>query len=515
MQLRFENPLALWGIAAVACLIALMIWQGRRVPGSSSWRRTTFAASAFLFCVLGLARPQWGTRVTSTITRSSNLFIAVDVSRSMLAQDVTPSRLGFATSYARKLVEQLPGVKVALFPFALDGYMLIPLTADIPAASDMLTSLTPGMTTAQGTDLTGALYTLLRDIGRMESQVKEKGGEWAATQVVLLSDGEAHFPLDDKVLNEFRQRRIPIFTVGVGTTNGTTLPAEMRNAWQGKETLRDKEGRTVLSKLHPETLKKISDVTGGEYFPPHFEQIGRTASRIRQAMQIGRLNSTFKLEKEYYPLLFTLALLFFAAEFSFGRWEYAVRAIGFALAFSAGVAHATGERDAVKTYNEGVGALSSQSLQKAAELFQDSAQSTQDPEVRKKALYNLGNTLIRMGDPTQAILSYQAALDTHARSQKVESEANQRISENIVLAQKIEQQMKQQQQGQDGGDDKDKQKKNTDPKGPKKNYQAQQFSDAQKQRIFDVISGEEQQILQRLQDQKNKNNAARVTDKTW
>ena len=123
---------------------------------------------AFLLCVLGLSRPQLGSRVASTHSRQSNLFVAIDISRSMLATDTSPSRLGFAITYTQKLLERLPGVKVALFPFALDGYILIPLSTDISAVSDMLTSLNPNMTSAQGTDISQALETLLRDIQKME-----------------------------------------------------------------------------------------------------------------------------------------------------------------------------------------------------------------------------------------------------------------------------------------------------------------------------------------------------------
>jgi Ca-activated chloride channel family protein len=525
MHLRFENPLALWGLLAVLGLAVLILYQARRYPGSPTARRLTTGMLAFLCCVLGLARPQWGTRVTTTQARQSNLFIALDISRSMLAQDTSPSRLAFAVTYARKLLEKLPGVKVAIFPFALDGYLLIPLTTDIPAASDMLTSLGPGMTTAQGSDLTGSLSTLLRHIARMETIAKEKGGEWAATQVLLLSDGESHVRLDDSVLRQYKSRRIPVFTVAVGTTTGTTIPIETRSSWQPRDNVRDPSGRPVVTRMHPETMKHIAEATGGDYFSPRFEEVSRTATRITQAMQLGRLSATFKLEREYYPQLFAAALVIFLLEFAFGRWELAVRALAWLLVplccFLPRPLHAEGEsgdsKRAAQAYNEGVSQIPG-NLQKAVELFQEAAGSATDPGLRKQALYNLGNVFLRMGDPAQALLNYQQAFDSHAGDKKLEQDANQRISENIVLATKMEQQMKQQQQQQGKSSEEDGEQKKgqaEDPKGPRKNYQAQNFDENQKQKIFDLLSSEEQQILQRLQEQKGKKDQSRPTDKPW
>jgi tetratricopeptide (TPR) repeat protein len=171
-----------------------------------------------------------------------------------------------------------------------------------------------------------------------------------------------------------------------------------------------------------------------------------------------------------------------------------------------------GSHRGIEAYNLGVQQLGRGALGDAAELFQESVSQTKDSRVRKQALYNLGNVLMRMSDPTQALQVYQMALDTRTGDAKFEADANQRISDNIVLAVQTEQKMRQQQGQSEGqGDPKDGA---ADPHGPQEKYQAQQFDEAQKQRMFDLVSGEEQQILQRQQG-KNSKKPTSATGKEW
>jgi Ca-activated chloride channel family protein len=525
MLLRYENPQALWGLLGVALLWSLMLWQRRRYPGTMSVRRFLFAGLGLTLCVLALARPQTGHYQAVQRSRMGNLFLALDVSRSMLAEDVSPSRLGFTMAFTRRLLETMPGVRVALFPFAADGYLQMPLSTDMMAASDLISSLNPSMVTDQGTDFNTVLDTLMETINHMQARAREEGAEWAPTQVLLISDGETHRPVDDSVARRFRAEHIPIFTVGVGTTDGAFIPVEARFG-SGRENLRDREGRTVRTKMDPDSLRKISRLSDGDYFPSRFEEVYPLAARLTQSMQIGKLTASFKAEKELFPILLVLAVICFAIELAGGRWEYLLRAL-LPLALLAAGAHGSsawalsddvqaeldraGSRRGVEAYNLGVDRLKKGALTDAAELFQESVSATRDNRVRKQALYNLGNTLMRMSDPTQALQVYQLALDTRTGDAKFEADANGRISDNIVLAVQEEQKMRQQQGQSEGqGDPKDS---GQDPHGPEK-YQPQQFDEAQKQRMFDLVSGEEQQILQRQQGHGSKKPIS-VNGKEW
>jgi Ca-activated chloride channel family protein len=539
MQLQFENHAAFWGLFGVLFISGLMVWNYFRAPASFSARRFVVGTLAFLFCVLALARPQLGHQVTHKRGMRGNLFIAVDISRSMLAPDVIPSRLGFSLAFAQKVLQGVTGIRVALFPFALDGYMMIPLTTDLNMASDMLSTLQPGLTTNQGTDISDSLEQLFQQIMKMENGARDRGEDWPPSQVLLLSDGESHYPVSSSVLGYYRAQHIPIFTVTVGTTTGSTLPMEgrfgRRDAVSG-DGLREPSGRAVLTKASPETMRKISHETGGDWFSPELTQAPRAAGKIMQSMQLGKLTSSFKVDKEYYPWLLVLACCLFTLELALGRWDYAIRALLVPALLLLGTASSAARAEdptaipaaaptetpdpsvrAVDAYNEGLSFLASKDLNKAAEAFQEASGLTKDLELRKKALYNLGNTFMHMMDPGQAIQAYQAARDVVTKRQKFNQESNQRISENLLLAVQMEEklkQMAQQQQQQQGGQG-DKEQQPNDPNGPQKDYVPQTFDEKQKQRMYDLMASEEQQIIQRLQQEKSKRPQTRTTDKPW
>lgn len=520
MSLQFENIVALWGLVAVFLLGAVMLRNRFLRPASFSWRRLAIAMAGFGLCVVGLARPQLGHQVTQKRGMKGNLFIALDISRSMLAQDITPSRLGFAVAFATKMLQQLSGIKVAIFPFAMDGYMMMPLTTDMTVAIDMLSSLAPGMTTNQGTDITATLEQLFQQIMKMEDVARERGDDWAPSQVLLLSDGESHYPLKASAIDLYRSRRIPIFTVAVGTAAGASIPI---SSYARADGLRDPAGRNVITKANPELMQRISKLSGGDYFPPLLDEANRVVARITQTMQMGKLTSSFKVDMEYYPVLFLLALVLFAIEFGFGRWQYAIRSL-LVLAILAGATPLKAEdeikdpdRRAVELYNDAL-KQSGRNVNKAIELFQEAASLTKDKELKKKALYNLGNAYFRTMDPGQAVQAYQQARDIVSGRRKFDEDANQRISDNIALAVKLEEQMKQmakdrqKQEGQGQGEDK---QQANDPKGPQKDYQPQLFDEKQKQRMFDLMAGEEQQIMQRLMSEKSRRTQTRNSDKPW
>ena len=530
MQLHIENPTFLWGFAFVIGLGWLMFRHRSQHPSSFSWRRFSIILLAFTFGILALCRPQLGRRVTAAVSRSSQIFFAIDISKSMLAQDATPSRLQFAISFTQKLLGELEGSKVAIFPFAADGYLQVPLTSDAVAASDMVSLLTPGLTTQQGTHLTRSLTTLLTQIDRLEQLAKEKGSDWLPTEVILISDGESHYEIGTDVLKQFRSRRIPIFTVGTGSRNGTYIPSETRLGMHDR--LKDNEGKPVLTKLNADSLQTISKVTGGDYFAGRFEEVSRLKERLGQVMAMGKLSSTFKSEKEIFPLLLTLALICFLFEFSLGRWEFTIRTVLWVVAvaqvlftspsLAADISEPIADEkkpSAIESYNSALKEVESNPA-KAAELFQESATLSDSPEVKKRALFNLGNALIKTGDPVQALQAYQQAFDTKVSDEAFNQEANQKISENLVLAAKIIEEMKRQQQEEPGqGDPKNNQEgkngKATDPKGPQKDYDAQLFDEKQKKKIFDLIASDEQQTMQRVQGQRNRNQPISPTEKPW
>ncbi len=524
MQLQFENVAVLWGLIGLAAWIGFHAFTRLYRPESASWRRAILSSFAFLFLLLALARPQLGRQVMQKRSLKGNLFIAIDVSKSMSAEDVLPSRIGFAVAFSQKLVKKLTGTRFALFPFAETGYVMMPLTSDTNVADEMLAVLGPGITTSQSTNLSAALEALFTSIKKMEAFAIEHGEDWAPTQVIVLSDGESHTSLSSSLLNYYRSERIPIFTVVTGTKGGGQISVDNESS----QPFRTPSGQRVTTKANPEALDEISRATGGELFPAELATADRAAQKIGQAMAMGRLTATFKVEREFYPVLLLLALAFLTLDLLLGRWSLALRKTSLTaltLFFSlATVAHAESrqpnenpERRAVEAYNEALKLMEGKDTKKALELFQESATITKDKTLKKKGLLALGNSYLKMMEPQQAVQNYQMAHDINTGNKKFETDANRRISENIALAVDMQAAMmqaaKDEQDKQQEGEGKGKDKQ--DPKGPQRDYDNQPFSEGEKDKMYDLMGTEDQGIQARLMQEKAKKEGKNSSGKPW
>lgn len=514
MLYRFENPQFLYAFLPLLILTARMWWKKKKEPYAFSMRRFVFLQTAFVFCILGLMRPQMGTRSSNEISSRSNLFIALDVSQSMLANDITPSRMGFAVNFAQKLLQKAGDLRVAIYPFTTDGYLMMPLSTDLYAAADLLNSLHPSMTTGQGSNLSVSLVTLLETIKKAELSTKAKDGEWAPTAVLFLSDGESHHPLDESILKGFRQNKIPIHAVVTGTAKPVQIPDE--NKFSGQIGLRDPSSNTpILTKASPENMMKIAKLTGGDFFESRFSEVDRVSEKLKRSLSLGKIESSFKLEKDFYPVCFLIVLLLLSAELLFGRWEYALKLLPL---FFLLVPHTVNAEenltvDAYDKYNEGVKFLTGKNFNKAIEAFVDSGYAAQDQVLKKKALYNLGNAFLESGDPTQAILAYQQARDVGTKDKAFDADTNKKISENMVLASKQEQMQQQSQSQPKEGEGEGDPKEGQDSNGPKQ-FQGDPLSEGEKKKLYEAVADEERQTLSRLRREQNRK-ASNPSEKPW
>lgn len=512
MVIRFEHPEAFFGFIPLILFFAYSTWKFRKSPSPGWWRRTLVGAFAFSLCLVGLAQPQMGERVSTPQRVSANLYLVVDISRSMLASDVQPTRLDFAVEFSRQLISLLKDVRVAIFPFALNGYLSLPLTTDLNAVSDSLSTLHPTLITAQGTDLGETLKGLFQRIAKSEEAAQKRQTDWGGARVLLLSDGESHVPLTNGPLEMFKKHAIPIFVVGVGTTTGARVPFDMGAAGTSPNT---------ISKLDPKTLHHIAEATNGDYFAADLSQASRVAYRIQQSMAMGKLQSSFKIQREFFPWCFFFAFLFFLTELSFGRWQYVLRTAFFASAIL-GLARpselqAADEKDpavsSVQTYNLGVDEMKRGNFRKAAESFEEASIVAEDAIVKKQSLYNLGNILVKEGELSTALQVYQQAKDIQVNDAQKAQEIDRRITDNMQLAAMKEKQM-QQQQGQSKKKSDDGDGSGQQPTGPQK-FQKQAFDEGQKKKIWDMVSNEEKQTQQRLREQANRQGNRQRTEKPW
>jgi tetratricopeptide (TPR) repeat protein len=173
-------------------------------------------------------------------------------------------------------------------------------------------------------------------------------------------------------------------------------------------------------------------------------------------------------------------------------------------------------KNPIRIYNNGLETIKKGDIKKSAELFNESAENTEDNTLKKKALLGLANQQLRMGDPKHALENYQRAYNLNSEDDKFNEEANQRISENIALASRILKQM-QKSQGEGNPEQGEGEQPNSNPKDPKgpQQFSDQNFDGEQKKKIFDLVAEQEWQTQQRLQEGKNRGKPRQKQEKPW
>lgn len=521
-MLALENPQMLWGVLPLALFLIYKLALQHR--SSSAWR-VLLGALALFFCILGLSRPQLGSVERSSRKVTSNIYLAIDISQSMLAQDANPTRLAFAIAVCQKLLDSLPDSRVALMPFANDGYLLLPLTSDHEAVGLLLSTLSPSLTTDQGTDLTQSLSSLWEIILRTERARKTQSP--VQTIVVLLSDGESHLPFDPGIAKKFRNHGIPIYTVGIGSAAGARLVIGKRAKF-GQQDYPTFEEQVVLTRRHIEPLQTMSRLTGARFYNGEWAVVASLSQEISRYSSEGRTAATFRIKRELYPFLFAVGLFLLMAELCLGRWQYAIRTILAPITLLALFSNPVPANPALEiqyekatnlklrsllAYNLGVAYEKQGRYERASELFQECGYLTSDARLRKRALFNLGNTQLKQGDPVTALRSYQEGYDTSVKNKAFNETTNRKLSENMVLAKKILEKM-QESSNQTSSDPSGEPSRPMDLKGPQK-FKREMFSEARKKRLFDAVQSEEIQILQRLQGAHTAKSGKTSSNKPW
>ena len=217
----------------------------------------TLLIGALVVLIVGCANPQWGTRTRTVEQQGLDVVIALDISESMLAEDVPPSRLQRAKRFAQNLIENLSGNRIGLVVFAGDAFLEDALTLDYRHLLASVRSLQPGNIPRQGTALADALD---RSITAFPT---EEGAEPNQRVVVLITDGEDHEGDLDAAIAQAAAEDVLVFGIAVGSEEGAKIPMIYNGRADFK---RDERGEVVLSKPDTETLRRIADATDGTFF---------------------------------------------------------------------------------------------------------------------------------------------------------------------------------------------------------------------------------------------------------
>lgn len=257
----------------------------------------------FAFSLLSLARPLWGSKEQTIVSRGNDIFIALDVSRSMLAEDIKPNRLERAKFEIAKLIDRMKGHRIGLIPFAGEAFTQCPLTLDYAAAKILLSEVNQDTIPTGGTAIGAAIEKALASFppGERESRV-----------IILITDGEDTVGDSDEAAKKAKDEGVLIYAIGIGDAVGSPIPQKDESG-KLQEYIKDKEGNLVYSKLNEEALQSICRTTGGEYFPVRSSEFGLNAiyDHMEQRRKQRLLESRFisQYEDRYYFFLFPALVL--------------------------------------------------------------------------------------------------------------------------------------------------------------------------------------------------------------
>src|SRR3569833_232688 len=273
-MLRFAHTEYLWGLLLVPAFILLFIivcwWKAKAVRSlgdrgvvnqmipdvslSRPWLKFILFAIAYVFLIIGAADPQLGSRMEEEKRKSADLMILLDVSNSMLSQDLAPNRLESAKRALAQLIDNLHGDRIGLIVFAGDAYVQMPVTTDYSAAKLFLNTINTNMVPTQGAAIGAAI-----DLGMKSFDFKNGTGK----AMIIITDGESHE--DDAVAaaKNATDKDVTVHVIGIGSPEGAPIPIYQNGKQEGFHTT--STGTPIVSKLDETMGKEIAAAGNGAY----------------------------------------------------------------------------------------------------------------------------------------------------------------------------------------------------------------------------------------------------------
>lgn len=271
---RAENSIFFYALALIPLFITIYawyVWSSRRklkklgdvklirqlMPEVSRAKRVTKFVCLLVgltFVIFTLCRIQSGSKVKNVKREGADIMVCLDVSNSMLAQDLSPNRLERAKFALEKMIDKLEGDRLGIIVFAGEAYVQLPITTDYGAAKLFLESINTKMVPTQGTNITAAINKAVESFGKDEGKNRA---------IVIITDGEDHEEDAVTAAKEAADKNIMINTIGVGSESGVPIPNVVEGVVNGYK--KDRQGNTIVTKLNSEILKKIAGEGNGVY----------------------------------------------------------------------------------------------------------------------------------------------------------------------------------------------------------------------------------------------------------
>jgi Ca-activated chloride channel family protein len=557
--MTFASPQILWLLLVLPPALIVFFWwawrkrqslltqfiQARLLPGltigaSATRHKVRLAAivGAVAFLILALARPQWGAQWEEVQQRGLDIVVAIDTSKSMLAEDIAPNRLARAKLAALDLMQQAKSDRMGLVAFAGLAYLQCPLTIDEAAFRQSVDALDVNTISQGGTAIAEAIET---------AQTAFKEGENYKV-VVLLTDGEDQDSGALEAAKKAAQAGVRIYTVGIGTAAGDILRAD---------SVRDEQGNVVKSHLNEELLQRIAGACEGTFYLPLrgaktidtlYAELAKLPKSEHKEKLVKRLQERFQ-----WPLAAAILLLLVEMLFPERKREPKAKAapagatqlstpntklitapttlLLLCLAF-APYGRAASTSSALRDYNAGkydqsqkeyeqllerksddprlhfnagAAAFQNKQLEEAAKQFND-ALASPDLKLQGQAYYNRGNAYYHLGernpDPSKRTETWQKSLQDFESALKLSPQDTDAKFNRDFVKMKLEELKQQQQQQQK--QDKSDQKQDQDQKDQQDQQQQQQKQDQSKQDKDQKSQDQKNQSGQKQEDQQSK-----------
>lgn len=563
---RFEDPIYLYLLALIPILLLIHFLMLRRqkkllrkfgdlelvrqlMPNVSRMRplvKFWLLLGALALLIVVLARPQFGNKISHEKRTGIETIICMDISNSMLAEDVAPSRLDRSKMMVENLVDHFTNDKIGLIVFAGDAFVQLPITSDYVSAKMFLSSITPAMIATQGTDIAAAINMASHSFTQEENIGKA---------IIVITDGEDHEGGAMEAAKEAKEKGMNTYVLGVGSPNGAPIPVG------NGDYMKDNTGQTVMSALNEQMCRQLADAGSGAYIHVENnsnaqEQLDNELDKLSKKETSSTIYSDFDEQFQAVAIIVLLLLILevcileiknpMLRRISLFKRTKKVAAIVALLIVTVGV-QAQSDRQMIrqgnKLYRKGNVAEAEVSYRKAVERNERNPQAN----------YNLGNSLMSQRKDSLAItqLEKAAKLETNplrraqayhnmgviCQQHRMFGEAIEAYKEalrnnptdhetryNLELCkrQQKEQQQDQNQQNQQNKDNKDNQDKQDQQKQEQKQDQQKQDQEQQKpqmskenaEQLLNAAMQEEKQTQERMKKAQQQPQKRRL-EKNW
>lgn len=487
-----------------------------------------FFILALAFLLFAASDPQIGSKLSKVKHKGAEVIVALDVSNSMLAEDVYPNRLEAAKMALEKLIDRLDENRIGLIVFAGDAFVQLPITSDYISAKMFLSSINTGMVSVQGTNIASAIEMASKSFSSNEKETNKV--------LIIISDGEDHEQGAVDMASEASKKGIIIHTIGMGKPEGSPIPVV--NKFGKKDYKTDRDGNVIITKTNDALLQQIASSANGVYVRAQnsYTILNEIASRIEKLSTKeteAEIYSDFDHQYQY-PLW--VALFFFVLEFFFierksnkGIFQWfkkltPEKTIAILLVFISVSSSAQNYKKELRQgtnlylknkykesevsfrkayklnpnefktpFNLGDALYKQEKFEDAEKLFNDAQTKTKDAKEQANAYHNLGNTYLMQKKLDESIEAYKNAL----RRNPNDTQTKYNLSYAMLLKQQQQQQQQnknqnnqnqQQQQQQQQQQKQDQQDKN---KNQQQQQQKQQISKEDAERMLQALQNDE------------------------